>query len=349
METSPRPVDVPVPELASRTAAWLRRPAALFALVGVVAAAVAAFEYRDQRRAHHDTRQMYQGLVTASAPSPPASTNPGAPAAWLLADPTDSSRHGVPARSRIADARPRLHPPARLRPALTPAARPVPSLEGRDRLLERTPSHRLDPRSQSSQRARDLRKARRVRSGPCGPRRRQRRSIGARSPARCVPRVDTFLSRRGVLCPCSSGAGGAAHGARSSVWNRQAPTPAAQHVSRSTSIFVSAPTGGRAWNAPPTGHRVRRMCGRQRFDARAGLCHRRGRGAERAGEPERRPRRTRECATSTAPERLRAAVFPFDARPRLLTMSPPAAARGGMLKTATLRKPAAQPERFSPP
>ncbi len=53
--------------LAAMTAptrfAWLRRPAAVFALVGVVAAAVAALEYRDQRRAHRDTRLMYQGLV----------------------------------------------------------------------------------------------------------------------------------------------------------------------------------------------------------------------------------------------------------------------------------------------
>ena len=56
-------VDAPAPVIAPRKAAWLRRPAALFALVGVVAAAVAAFEYRDQQRAHRDTQQMYQGLV----------------------------------------------------------------------------------------------------------------------------------------------------------------------------------------------------------------------------------------------------------------------------------------------
>ncbi|MEO5821287.1 MAG: ATP-binding protein [Vicinamibacteraceae bacterium] len=49
---------------ARSTMAWLRRPAAVFALVGVVATAVAAFEYRDQRRAHRDTQQMYQGLIT---------------------------------------------------------------------------------------------------------------------------------------------------------------------------------------------------------------------------------------------------------------------------------------------
>jgi len=42
---------------------WLRTPAALVAAVGLVTAAVAGFEYRDQRRAHHDTKLMYQGLV----------------------------------------------------------------------------------------------------------------------------------------------------------------------------------------------------------------------------------------------------------------------------------------------
>ncbi len=52
-----------LPVTTPSKAAWLRRPAAVFALVGVVAAAVAAFEYRDQRRAHRDTQQMYQGLV----------------------------------------------------------------------------------------------------------------------------------------------------------------------------------------------------------------------------------------------------------------------------------------------
>jgi PAS domain S-box-containing protein len=42
---------------------WLRTPAALVAAVGLVTAAIAALEYRDQRRAHHDTKLMYQGLV----------------------------------------------------------------------------------------------------------------------------------------------------------------------------------------------------------------------------------------------------------------------------------------------
>jgi PAS domain S-box-containing protein len=43
--------------------AWLKRPGALFALVGLVAAIVAAFEYRDQRRVHDDTRQLYLRLA----------------------------------------------------------------------------------------------------------------------------------------------------------------------------------------------------------------------------------------------------------------------------------------------
>jgi two-component system, sensor histidine kinase and response regulator len=41
----------------------VKRPGALFTLIGVVAAAVAALEYRDQRRVHDDTRQMYQELA----------------------------------------------------------------------------------------------------------------------------------------------------------------------------------------------------------------------------------------------------------------------------------------------
>ncbi len=56
-------METPALSTARTRVAWLRRPAAVFALVGVVAAAVAALEYRDQRRAHRDTRQMYQGLV----------------------------------------------------------------------------------------------------------------------------------------------------------------------------------------------------------------------------------------------------------------------------------------------
>jgi len=42
---------------------WFRTPAALVAAVGLVTAAVTGLEYRDQRRAHHDTQLMYQGLV----------------------------------------------------------------------------------------------------------------------------------------------------------------------------------------------------------------------------------------------------------------------------------------------
>jgi PAS domain S-box-containing protein len=49
--------------LHRRLPGWLRTPAALVAAVGLVAAAVAGLEYRDQRRAHHDTQLMYQGLV----------------------------------------------------------------------------------------------------------------------------------------------------------------------------------------------------------------------------------------------------------------------------------------------
>ncbi len=54
--------DTPKP-LHRRLLRWLRTPAALVAAVGLVTAAVAALEYRDQRRAHHDTKLMYQGLV----------------------------------------------------------------------------------------------------------------------------------------------------------------------------------------------------------------------------------------------------------------------------------------------
>jgi PAS domain S-box-containing protein len=56
-------IDALHPVAAPSRLAWLRRPSAIFALVGVVAAAVAALEYRDQRRVHRDTQQMYQGLV----------------------------------------------------------------------------------------------------------------------------------------------------------------------------------------------------------------------------------------------------------------------------------------------
>jgi len=49
--------------LHRRVLGWLWTPAALVAAVGLVAAAVAGLEYRDQRRAHHDTKLMYQGLV----------------------------------------------------------------------------------------------------------------------------------------------------------------------------------------------------------------------------------------------------------------------------------------------
>ena len=54
--------DTPKP-LHRRLLHWLRTPAALVAAVGLVTSAVAALEYRDQRRAHHDTKLMYQGLV----------------------------------------------------------------------------------------------------------------------------------------------------------------------------------------------------------------------------------------------------------------------------------------------
>jgi PAS domain S-box-containing protein len=43
--------------------ARLRTPAMLFLVLGAVAALVAAFEYRDQRRVHRDTQQMYRGLA----------------------------------------------------------------------------------------------------------------------------------------------------------------------------------------------------------------------------------------------------------------------------------------------
>jgi PAS domain S-box-containing protein len=58
---------IAVPEtprpLHRRLLHWLRTPAALVAAVGLVTAAVAALEYRDQQRAHHDTKLMYQGLI----------------------------------------------------------------------------------------------------------------------------------------------------------------------------------------------------------------------------------------------------------------------------------------------
>src|SRR5262245_41088133 len=43
--------------------ARLRTPAALFLVLGAIAALVAAFEYRDQQRVHRDTQQMYRGLA----------------------------------------------------------------------------------------------------------------------------------------------------------------------------------------------------------------------------------------------------------------------------------------------
>ena len=55
--------DVPHPSNARAWANWLRTPAALVVVVGLAAAAVAGFEYRDQRRAHRDTQLMYRGLV----------------------------------------------------------------------------------------------------------------------------------------------------------------------------------------------------------------------------------------------------------------------------------------------
>ena len=48
------------------TRSWavrLRTPALLFTAGALVAAAVAAFEYRDQQRVHRDTQQMYRGLA----------------------------------------------------------------------------------------------------------------------------------------------------------------------------------------------------------------------------------------------------------------------------------------------
>ena len=101
-------VDASVPVIAPRTAAWLRRPAALFALVGVVAAAVAAFEYHDQQRAHCDAQQMYRGLVEglgAAATLRDGMQEARSSLLYALTTPDSHRQREYADRSRAADAR----------------------------------------------------------------------------------------------------------------------------------------------------------------------------------------------------------------------------------------------------